>query len=212
MAWKYTDLKAKVLDFMARNDISGNVEDFIMLGEARLNREIESIATSTPLSGTAGRNYIDISALNVLEPVSLYVDGIIHEFQVTPKPQGSFPYYDISGTPSLWCIDEDRIMFDRALDVPYTFRFTYQGRFALSSAAPTNEFLTHFPDVYLAASIVWGCLYTKDVEAGAMWKTLWDEGIASAKSTYAQSKRAQLTVDPMLNRRTRYSYNLDTAL
>ena len=213
----YSELKARVTDFMDRNDIDGSVEDFITLAEAKLNREIESIATTVILNGTADMNYISIADLNIIEPVSLYVDGIIHEFSVTPKPQGSFPYYDISGTPQQWCIEhtsggDEIIRFDRALDLPYTFRFTYQSRFALTDAAPTNEFLTHYPDVYLAAAIVWGCLYTKDLTAGSMWKAVLEEGLASAKSTYAQNKRGNLTVDPMLTRRTRYSYNLDTAV
>lgn len=212
----YTDLKAAVSDYMARNDISGKAGEFISLAEARLNRQIESIAQTVSLNGVADQNFVDISSLNIIEPVSLYVDGIIHEFSVTPKPQGSFPYYDISGTPQQWCIEKvgslDYIRFDRVLDVPYTFRFTYQGRFALSDASPTNEFLDHYPDVYLAAAIVWGCLYTKNTTDGAMWKTVLEEGLDEAKSTYAQNKRGNLTVDPMLVRRTRYSYNLDTAV
>lgn len=216
----YTELQAAVSDYMARNDVSGKATEFIALAEARLNRQIDSIASTITLQGVANQNYIDITALNIIEPVSLYVDGVIHEFSITPKPQGSFPYFDIAATPSQWCIEEvvngatraSYIRFDRALDVPYTFRFTYQGRFALSDAIPTNEFLTNYPDVYLAAVVVWGCIYTKDMKAGAMWKTVLEEGLEEAKSTYAQSKRGVLTVDPMLRRRTRYSFNLDTAV
>lgn len=208
----YTDLKAQVADFMARSDISGNVADFIALAEARLNRQLESIATSTDITGTIGSNIIDISTLSVVEPVSLYVDGVVHEFNVLPRPQGSFPYYNIPATPSEWCIDQDRILFDRPLDLAYSFRFTYQGRFALSDLAPTNDFLTNFPDVYLAAAMFQACLYVKDDAGISQWKSLSDEGIAEARSTIAQSKRGTLTVDPMLTRRTRYSFNLDTSL
>ncbi|MND84948.1 hypothetical protein D3C80_768510 [compost metagenome] len=216
----YTELQAAISDYMARNDVSGKATEFIALAEARLNRQIDSIASTITLNGVANQNYIDITAMNIIEPISLYVDGVIHEFSITPKPQGSFPYFDIAATPSQWCIEEvidganrySYIRFDRALDVPYTFRFTYQGRFALSDAVPTNEFLTNYPDVYLAASIVWGCLYTKALKDGAMWKTVLEEGLEEAKSTYAQSKRGVLTVDPMLRRRTAYSFNLDTAV
>lgn len=212
----YSELQTAITDYMARNDISGKATEFIALAEARLNRQIESISSTAVLNGVTGQNYIDITSLNIIEPLSMYVDGIIHEFSITPKPQGSFPYFELPATPCNWAIetvaDLTYIRFDRQLDVPYTFRFTYQGRFALSDAVPTNEFLTHFPDVYLAACIVWGCAYIKDVPSAANWKALLDEGIAEAKSTYAQSKRSVLTVDPMLRRRTRYSFNLDTAV
>lgn len=216
MITNYTDLQTAISDYMARNDISGKAQEFIQLAEARLNRQIEGVASTIALNGVAGQNYIDISSLNIIEPVSLYIDGTIHEFSVTPKPQGSFPYYDISGTPSQWAIEDvgglTYIRFDRELDEPYTFRLTYQGRFALSDAAPTNDFLTNYPDVYLAACIVWGCLYVKSTNDGSIWQSVLENGIAEAKSTIAQSKRGQLTVDPMLTRRTRYSYNLDTAV
>jgi len=216
----YSELQAAIIDFMARSDISGSAATFIQLAEARLNREIESISSTIVLNGIQDQNFIDITSLNIIEPVSLYVDGVIHEFSVTPKPQGSFPYFEISATPSVWCIEEvvsgadqlTYIRFDRALDVPYTFRFTYQGRFALSNDRPTNDFLRNYPDVYLAACIVWGAVYTKDSGLAAGYKAILDEGLAEAKSTYAQSKRGELSVDPMLRRRTRYSYNLDTAV
>jgi hypothetical protein len=208
----YTDLQAQVADFMARSDISGNVADFITLAEARLNRQIEPIATSTVLTGTVNSNILDISSLSMIEPISLYVDGAVHEFNVLPRPQGSFPYYDIPATPSEWCIDQDRILFDRPLDLPYTFRFTYQGKFALSDLAPTNSFLTNFPDVYLAASLFQACLYVKDDAGMAQWKAISDEGISEARSTIAQSKRGTLTVDPMLTRAGRYSFNLDSSI
>lgn len=118
----YSELQAAIVDFMARNDISGSAPTFIQLAEARLNREIESIASTIVLNGVQDQNYIDITSLNIVEPISLYVDGIIHEFSVTPKPQGSFPYFEISATPSIWCVEEvisgsnqlTYIRFDRA--------------------------------------------------------------------------------------------------
>jgi hypothetical protein len=91
----YTELQAAVADYMARNDVSGKATEFIALAEARLNRQIDSIASTITLNGVADQNYIDITALNIIEPVSLYVEGVIHEFSVTPKPQGSFPYFEI---------------------------------------------------------------------------------------------------------------------
>ncbi|WP_332304700.1 phage adaptor protein [Rhizobium sp. GR12] len=215
----YTELQASISDYMARNDISGKASEFIALAEARLNRKLGTIASTIILSGVAGQNFIDITALNIVEPVSLFVEGTTREFLILPRPQGTFAYSEIAATPTKCAVErvleagveKTYLRFDRDMDAPYTFRFTYQGRFALSDATPTNDFLTNFPDVYMAAAIVWGCIYTKSVKDGAMWKSVLEEGLLEARNTYAKSKRAVLTVDPMLSGCRRPGLNLDIA-
>jgi hypothetical protein len=219
MITNYTELQASISDYMARNDISGKASEFIALAEARLNRTLGTIASTLTLSGVAGQNFIDITALNIVEPISLFVDGTTREFPILPRPQGTFAYSEIASTPSMCAMervvdagaDKTYLRFDRDMDAPYTFRFTYRGRFALSDAAPTNDVLTNFPDVYMAAAIVWGCIYTKSVKDGAMWKSVLEEGLAEARNTYAKSRRAVLTVDPMLSGSRRHGPNLDIA-
>ena len=43
----YSELKTAIADWMARSDVSGSAADFITLGEARLNRLLEVVATTT---------------------------------------------------------------------------------------------------------------------------------------------------------------------
>ena len=196
----YTELKAAIADYMARSDLTGNVADFIALGEARLNRLLKMVETDATLTGVAASRRIDISSLSLIQPIALFavVDG--DEVQIHPKPDGSFTYDETAGLPSFYAMDGTNIDFDRPLDEAYTFRFRYQSRFALSDAAPTNKLLTDHPDVYLAASIVWGSVYIKDVSQAAGFKSLLDEFIAETKNVLAQSKRGTLTVDQALVR------------
>jgi hypothetical protein len=209
----YSELQIAITDWMDRSDISGSAEDFITLGEARLNRLLDVVATTTTLTGVVGSGQISTSALSIVEPVSLYVSNSGNEeFFVTPRALGSFPYSEDEGIPNIWAMAENLIKFDRPCDAAYSFRFTYQGRFALSDAAPTNELLTNHPDVYLAASIVWGCVYIKDVPNAAMWKQILDEFTAETKSNIAQKKRGNLTMDPALTSIRRYNINSDSGL
>ena len=194
----YTELKTAISDWMARSDVSGSAADFITLGEARLNRLLEVVATTTTLAGVVDSTSVSISALSIVEPVSLYVTDNGQEYFVTPRALGSFTVEETSGLPGMWAIEGTNIKLDRPCDQTYSFRFVYQGRFALSDAAPTNEFLTNNPDLYMAASIVWGAVYTKDLQNGAMWKSMLDEFTAEVRSNIAQKKRSQLTVDPGL--------------
>lgn len=207
----YAELQTAITDFMARNDVSGRAADFIALGEARLNRLLGVVATTATLTGTIGSNELDISSLSVQEPQNLYVTYGESELFLIPRALGTYTTTTIQGRPSIWALEAHKIKLDRPQETADSFRFVYLGRFALSDAAPTNEFLTNNPDLYLAASIVWGCTYTKD-PAISLWKSSLDEFVAEVSAENARKKRSVLTTDPALGMmgRTRYSVNVDT--
>lgn len=205
----YSELQTEITDWMARNDVSGKAEDFITLAEARLNRLLGPVGTTATITGSVGAQTLDISALSVQEPQNLYYRQGETEYYLVPRPLGTFSTTQIQGAPSVWAIEGDTISLDRPMIEAYTFRFVYLGRFALSDAAPTNEFLTNHPDLYLAASIVWGCTYTKD-PAVQVWKQALDEFTAEVAHDNARKKRGQLTVDPALGLMGRARWNVRT--
>lgn len=204
----YSELKTAISDYMARSDLSGNVADFIRLAEARLNRLLNVVETDATLTGIVGSRTVSVSSLSIVEPVSLHVVVDGDEERVSQKADGQFEYREDSGQPSFWAIDGTNIDFDCPLDEAYSFRFRYQSRFALSDGSPTNKLLTEHPDVYLAASIVWGGLYIKDDSMAAGYKGILDEFIAETRHTLAQSRRGVLTVDPGLTRRPNGAWDL----
>ena len=205
----YSELKAAVVDWMARSDISGNVADFITLAEARLNRLIGPVGTTAILTGSIGAQSVDISSLAVQEPQNVYVREGETEYFLVPRALGTYSTTTIQGRPTIWASEGGTLVFDLPLISAYSFRFVYLGRFALSDAAPVNEFLTEHPDLYLAASIVWGSAYVKD-QAGGVWKQMLDEFTAEVARNNARRKRSQLTVDPGLGSVGRYRYNSTT--
>lgn len=204
----YTELKAAITDWMARSDVSGSAADFITLAEARLNRLLDPVPTNVTLTATSGSRYVDVSALSIIEPIALHFIGVGPELVVIPKAEGSFEYTSTSGFPTIYTIVDNQIVFDCPSVSDYSFRFTYESRFKLSDAAPTNTLLTNHPDVYLAASIVWGSGYVKDPDSIAGWKGMLDEFIAETNHQFAKSKRSILTVDNALRPRRRWDYNV----
>lgn len=194
----YTELQAAVLDWMVRAGQTAKVVDWITLAEARLNRELGAVETDETLTGVADSRRIDISALSIVQPIALFLaETGSDEVLIQPATDGTFAYLTTSGRPTRWAIDGTNIDFDRPLDSAYPFRFRYRQRFALATSS-TNWLLTNHPDVYLAASIVWGSAYNKNLAEASAWKQLLDEAIPSIKSSIAQSKRATLRVDPGL--------------
>ncbi|MBY3073401.1 hypothetical protein HFO71_24100 [Rhizobium laguerreae] len=194
----YSELQSSITDWMARNDLTGVAADFITLGEAGLNRELKQVGTTAALTGVSGQNYIDISALSIIEPRALFIEDSDAEYEMTKMELGTYTQHEFSGRPSIWSIEGSRIVFDRELDQAYPFRFVYTGRFALSDAAPTNEFLTENPDLYMAASIVWGSVYVKSAPDISMWSQMLAAFLASVKHTEARKARGDMVVDPAL--------------
>lgn len=195
----FTELKSSVTSWMARSNLSGQAEDFIMLGESGLNRELGPIELDTTLTGTVGSRSIDISALKCIDPMSLFlVQPGLEERQILKQADGTFPYRDTTGTPRIWAVEGENIDFDCKLDTAYSFRFHFKQRFALSESVPTNWLLTNHPDVYLAACLVWGGLFTKNPAQAAIWKQVLDVGIPQVRWQVSQKHRAPLRVDPAL--------------
>lgn len=202
----YSDLQSEALDWMERAGQSGKAPLWIKLAEARLNREIPAVETDTTLTGTAASNVISISAISIVQPIALFLaESGRDEVEIDPAVEGLFPVLATSGRPSQWSVDGTNINFDRPLDSAYPFRFRYRERFALSDSATTNWLLTNHPDVYLAATLMWGAGYNQDWANGQVWKSVLDEGIPAVRNTIAQSKRSTLKVDPALAKTRHYS-------
>jgi hypothetical protein len=210
----YADLKTAVTAWMARGNVAGQAADFITLAEAGLNRELPAVETDADLTGTEDSRRIDISALSVVEPIALFLaQAGYDEVEIARKADGTFPYLTTSGQPAAWAMDGTNIDFDRPCDQAYPFRFRYRQRFSLTDDAGTNWLLTNHPDVYLAATLIWGGVFTRNTPFAATYATILKEGIPAVRNIIAQSKRGVLSVDPMLVRignRSTYDGYTDT--
>lgn len=198
----FDELKTALSDWMHRSDVSGNVEEWITLAEAWLNRELNPVEEEAALTGTVSSRTIDVSSLSIVEPMELYLTetGSGDEIRLTPK--GTFAYDSTNGQPDFWAYDsdDDEINFNRPCDEAYSFRFQYRERFTLSDSAPTNWLLTNYPDAYLAACIIWGGMYTADMEKAASFNLILQDALPSIRNTIAQQHRALATVDPAITR------------
>lgn len=196
----YSELQTAITDWMDRTDLTGSATDFITLAEARLNRKIDAVETDATLTGTVDSRNVDVSALSIIEPMAVFIADTVggDEREVEIKAPGTFAYNDTSGEPGFVALNGTNLVFDRPLDVAYSIRFRYRGRFALSDAAPTNDLLTNHPDVYLAASIMWGGVYISDPGKAQGFKALLDEFMAETSNHIAQRKRGTLSPDPAL--------------
>lgn len=201
----YSELKTAIATWALRSgdsDFVTRTADCITLAEGRLNRELGALEADTTLTGTLNSRRIT-TGLTIQEPIALWLaESGQDEVLVQIQPDGSFPYESVSGKPVVAAFDEGGtyIDFNCPLDSAYPFRLRYRGRIALSDASPTNWLLTNHPDVYLAASMMWGAGYQEDWQNGSVWKGMLEEGIPEIKHILARQKRGTLRVDPALSR------------
>lgn len=193
------DLKSAVTKWMARGDVAGSAEEFIALAEAGLNRELAPVETDVALTGTIDSRSIDISGTACVEALALFLERTGRtEKPLKRKADGTFPYRDELGEPSIWTVDGDNIDFDCKLDQAYSFRFRTRQRFALSDSQPTNWLLTNHPDVYLAATLLWGGVFTRNSPFAATHVSVLDRALPSVRHAIAQRNRGVSGMDPMV--------------
>ena len=204
----YSDLKTAVGDWLARSDLSGNAADWITLAEAKLNRELNPVEEEATLTGTTSSRTIDVSSLSIVEPMALFITDTNSGDERELAKRDSFPYDSTVGEPTQWAYDatDAEINFDRPCDAAYSFRFQYRERFALSDSATTNWLLTNHPDVYLAASLVWGNLFQQKTELALPFVQVLERGIPEVRNIIAQQHRAVANIDPALLRVRMNSY------
>lgn len=194
----YAELQSAVNNWREGNDSADRLKEFIALAEARLNRMLGAVETNATLTGTPGNRNLSIASLSVVRPIALWMSVSGGEISIQPRAEGAFAYDETPGVPQTVGLTGPDLVLNRPLDAAYSFRFHYRERFALSDAAPTNWLLTNHPDVYLAASMMWGAGYHEMAPMGAAWKAVLDEGIAEIRSEIAARKRSVLRVDPAL--------------
>lgn len=198
----YSDLISAVAKFAWREgdgEFESSAEDFIALGESRLNRELplRVMETDVALTGTVGSRDIALPALYV-EPIALHITTFGVSTPLKPSVAGEMPLNMNNGTPTAWCINGENIQVDTPCDQAHTFTFRYRKSFHLCLTDQTNWLLTKHPDVYLAAALVWGNVFMKDPEAATPWKALLEEAIEEISWKEAQSRTGTLSVDPAL--------------
>jgi hypothetical protein len=190
----YSDLKTNMADWLARDDLTSNLDNFITLFESAINRKLfrvrqkETTATLTPSSGTVALPSDYLSAIRLTWTGSPRIDlDYVH-------PSYLQMIYPTSPTdvPRIYTIEGSNILVrpvnDTALELLYN-----QKTAALSGSL--NWLYTNYPDVYLAGSLVEAYQYLKDTENMAIWGTRLETALTEIRSnTFNQAGNMTIKV------------------
>lgn len=169
----YTELKTAVANFLARDDLTSQIPNFIQLAESRMSRELETRdqekrATATL---TSGDEYIALPTdLREARSITLATDPKTVLTYYSPTSLDSTYSSGGSGKPLGFSIVGGEMKLRPIPDSSYTAEIIYVGGLsALSDSNLTNVVLTRHPDAYLYGSLAEAYAYLLDETRAAQY-------------------------------------------
>lgn len=190
----YSELKTSIANFLARDDLTTQIPDFISLAESRMSREMnarsqEKRATATLVSGDA---FVSLPTdLRSIRLVKLNTSPKeVLEYYTPAKLDELYPS-NAQGKPRAYTIIGGEIKFAPEPDSSYVAEIVYQeGVPDLSDSNSTNEILTRHPDAYLYGSLAAASVYLMDDQKTTVYEQLFTRAIDEVKREEERSKQA----------------------
>jgi hypothetical protein len=168
----YAELQSAIANWLARDDLTSYIPDFITLFEAAAARRLkvrlqESTTTLTPSSGvaTVPSDYLGHRRVT-------WTGSPIQELSYVAPPIYAGYLESGSGTPTVFTIEGSNLRVAPSSDTALTFDY-YAKTAAVSSSL--NWLFTNHPDAYLFGSLAEANAFNKDVDAAGLWKARRDE-------------------------------------
>jgi hypothetical protein len=190
----YADLKSQIADYLARNDLTSNIPDFITLFEAvavrRLRvRPMETSTNLTPSSGSVALPSDYLSWRRVTWTGSNRVDlEYVH-------PSILQAYYPTSpsDTPAMFTIEGSTLKV-RPVDAT-ALEFDYLAKTGALSSALQWLYTNHF-DLYLSGSLAEAYRFCKNYDQAPVWEQKRDQ-IFSEITLANFREQGHLVIRPM---------------
>jgi len=188
----YSELQTTIANYLSRDDLTAAIPDFIQLAEIRLRRDLRlrQMLTQTSITATGGVATISLPS-DFLQTRDVFIDSD-PDFPITFATPSVFirnGRTNQSGIPTFYTILSTTIQFAPIPDSNYTVKILY---FAaptfLSSANPTNTFLTVCPDALLYGALGEAEPYLMNDPRLQTWGALYDRAIASLTKSDEESQ------------------------
>ena len=169
----YAELQASIASFLARDDLTLYIPDFIKLFEAAACRKLkvrpqESTTTLTPVSGVATLPTDYLGHRRVT-----WGGSPVRELEYVAPPIWAAMWPESStGHPAIYTIEASSLKVKPLDDTALTFTY-YQKTAAVSGTL--NWLFTNHPDAYLFGTLCEANAFNKDVDPAGLWKARRDE-------------------------------------
>ena len=163
----YANLQTAIANFLARDDLTTEIVDFIKLTEADFNRRLRVRAmetVNTSFSIDAETEALPTGFLQTRSFILATNPKTALQF-MTPFHQAETQGGSSSGRPRAYSIEGTNFRFSPSPDSTYTATIVFYKAFdSLSSSTTTNHILTNHPDVYLYGSLYFASTFIRGMD------------------------------------------------
>jgi hypothetical protein len=181
----YAELQTSVANFLARDDLTAQIPDFIALAEARMGRELDtrSQIKRATAETSAGAEFIDLPTdLRKIQGIKVNSNPVKLLDYAT-----QYDYYNLTpsngtGTPSYYTVVGTAIGLRPIPDSVLTIEMIYSDDIdALSSTNTTNTILSRHPDAYLFGALAAASVFLMDDARAAQFDQVFSRTISEMK-------------------------------
>lgn len=181
----YADLKVAIASWLARSDLTTQLDDFIDMAEAEFNRTLrtEQMIAETTLTLSSTTSSVNLPS-DFLEIETVSFTDAPREINFATRKQLKDQYASQSaGRPRVYTLRASattagvqRMEFGPSPDGAYNLTLSYYQKIpALSTGTTTNWLMTKEPEAYLFCSLIKALSYIQDTERKAEIKIGWAE-------------------------------------
>ena len=183
----YTGLKTAIADWLDRDDLTGQIDDFIDLAEAAHRDEVrfrEIIVRDETFEFTSGERTADLPAdfaimkyIRLLNTVSGASRRYLPKLTQVTEDELTDMATNRAEMPKYFTVKE-RIEFDCEADQTYTGDMSYYKTMTpLSDANTSNELLVRAPDLYLFGALKSTAPFLMNDERIQTWSGFYDRAL-----------------------------------
>lgn len=180
----YSELKTAVANFLARDDLTDQIPNFIQLAEARMSRELETREQEKRATATltSGDEYVALPTdMREVRQVKLNTDPV--RVLSYHSPVSLDMAYGSSGAsqPAGYSIIGQEIKVRPIPDSSYTMEIVYIGSLGSISDSVTPTLFLRSPDLYLYGALAEAYAYLLDEQRAAQYDQKFTRGIEEVR-------------------------------
>jgi hypothetical protein len=188
----YSELKSTVASYLARNDLTAVIPDFIRLAEERLRRDlrIRQMLVVATANTTGGDSTVGLPT-DFLEMRDIHVNlnPVVQLSYKAPNAFYSSGKSTLSGKPTQYTVLAAEFQLAPIPDAAYTLQMLYYAKpVLLSDSNASNVFLANCPDALLYASLGEAEPYLMNDARLQTWAALYDRSITAINTSDQSSE------------------------
>lgn len=188
----YSELKSTVASYLARNDLTAVIPDFIRLAEERLRRDlrIRQMLVVATANTTGGDSTVGLPT-DFLEMRDIHVNlnPVVQLSYKAPNAFYSSGKSGLSGKPTDYTVLASEFQLAPIPDAAYTLQMLYYAKPALlSDSNASNVFLANCPDALLYAALGEAEPYLMNDARLQTWAALYERAITAINTSDQSSE------------------------